>query len=211
MRTFSIVALGSALFSLISIMTFGVNDAGARIPAQIVTGVGFLGAGTIIVQRGNVVGLTTAAGIWAAAAVGMGFGFGLYLLSAGGIVILLVVLRIIGRFTFELEQERHGDAVGRPGGWRQRRRRPDGGWRTPPRTAITREVGMGHGATPKRVDETLADWRDAERELDAAESERESAEEKARAIERIETSVGAVRCRRGGHRGRSAAGDARRE
>jgi putative Mg2+ transporter-C (MgtC) family protein len=96
-RTFSIVALGSALFSVISIMTFGVSDAGARIPAQIVTGVGFLGAGTIIQQRGSVVGLTTAAGIWAAAAVGMGFGFGLYLLSAGGIVILLVVLRIVGR------------------------------------------------------------------------------------------------------------------
>jgi putative Mg2+ transporter-C (MgtC) family protein len=97
-RTFSIVALGSALFSIISIMTFGIGDAGARIPAQIVTGVGFLGAGTIIQQRGSVVGLTTAAGIWAAAAVGMGFGFGLYLLSAGGIVILLVLLRIVGRF-----------------------------------------------------------------------------------------------------------------
>lgn len=96
-RTFSIVALGSALFTLISIVAFGEGDAGARIPAQIVTGIGFLGAGTIIVQRGNVVGLTTAAGIWAAAAVGMGFGLGLYLLSAGGLVILLVVLRVVGR------------------------------------------------------------------------------------------------------------------
>jgi len=115
-RTFSIVALGSALFSLISIMTFGINDAGARIPAQIVTGVGFLGAGTIIVQRGSVVGLTTAAGIWAAAAAGMGFGFGLYLLSAGGIVILLVVLRIMGRFFAELSPAQHGGANGEAGG-----------------------------------------------------------------------------------------------
>jgi putative Mg2+ transporter-C (MgtC) family protein len=98
-RTFSIVALGSAFFSIVSILTFGVNDAGARIPAQVVTGVGFLGAGMIIQQRGNVVGLTTAAGIWAAAAVGMGFGFGLYLLSAGGVVILLVLLRLVGRLT----------------------------------------------------------------------------------------------------------------
>jgi putative Mg2+ transporter-C (MgtC) family protein len=101
-RTFSIVALGSALFTLISIMAFGEDDAGARIPAQIVTGIGFLGAGTIIVHRGNVFGLTTAAGIWAAAAVGMGFGLGLYLLSAGGIVILLVVLRLVGRFMVEV-------------------------------------------------------------------------------------------------------------
>ena len=46
-----------------------------------VTGVGFLGAGAIIQQRGNVVGLTTAAGIWAAAAIGMGFGFGLFIIS----------------------------------------------------------------------------------------------------------------------------------
>jgi putative Mg2+ transporter-C (MgtC) family protein len=95
-RTFSIVALGSALFCVVSIMTFGVDDAGARIPAQIVTGIGFLGAGVIIQQRGNVVGLTTAAGIWAAAAAGMGFGLGLYLVAAGGVVILLVLLRLIG-------------------------------------------------------------------------------------------------------------------
>lgn len=100
-RTFSIVALGSALFTLISIVAFGEGNAGSRIPAQIVTGVGFLGAGTILVQRGNVIGLTTAAGIWAAAAVGMGFGLGLYLLSAGGIVILLVVLRVVGRLVVD--------------------------------------------------------------------------------------------------------------
>ncbi len=112
-RTFSLVALGSALFSVIGIMMFGVNDAGARIPAQIVTGVGFLGAGTIIVQRGNVVGLTTAAGIWAAAAVGMGFGFGLYILSAGGVVIMLVVLRIIGRFVASIEDDRNAHGADR--------------------------------------------------------------------------------------------------
>jgi putative Mg2+ transporter-C (MgtC) family protein len=109
-RTFSIVALGSALFSIVSIITFGVNDAGARIPAQIVTGVGFLGAGTIIQQRGNVIGLTTAAGIWAAAAVGMGFGFGLYVLSAGGLLILLGVLRLVGRLANEHGPSHHADA-----------------------------------------------------------------------------------------------------
>ena len=74
-RTFSIVALGSTMFSLIGLMTFGQTDAGARIAAQVVTGVGFLGAGTILHNRGNVIGLTTAAGVWGSAAVGMGFGF----------------------------------------------------------------------------------------------------------------------------------------
>lgn len=111
-RTFSIVALGSALFGLIGLMTFGVNDAGARIAAQIVTGIGFLGAGTIIQQRATVLGLTTAAGIWGAAAIGLGFGFGLYILSIGGTVIMLALLRIIGRFLPASEDDRqHVDAA----------------------------------------------------------------------------------------------------
>jgi putative Mg2+ transporter-C (MgtC) family protein len=114
-RTFSIVALGAALFSTLSIMTFGEGDAGSRIPAQIVTGVGFLGAGVIIQQRGGVVGLTTAAGIWAAAAVGMGLGFGLYVLSGGGIAILLILLRIVGRLpTDERQVRRNADVAAWP-------------------------------------------------------------------------------------------------
>lgn len=96
LRTYSIVAMGSAFFSLVGLMTFGQNDAGARIAAQVVTGVGFLGAGTILHYRGNVVGLTTAAGIWGAAAIGMGFGFGLYILSIGGSLVMLAILRIFG-------------------------------------------------------------------------------------------------------------------
>jgi putative Mg2+ transporter-C (MgtC) family protein len=109
-RTFSIVALGSALFSLVGILTFGIGDAGARIPAQVVTGVGFLGAGTILHHRGNVIGLTTAAGIWGAAAVGMGFGFGLYILSAGGTAIMLTLLRIIGRMATPHDADRAIDS-----------------------------------------------------------------------------------------------------
>jgi putative Mg2+ transporter-C (MgtC) family protein len=95
-RTYSIVAMGSAFFSLVGLITFGENDAGARIAAQVVTGIGFLGAGTVLHYRGNVVGLTTAAGIWGAAAIGMGFGFGLYILSIGGSLIILVILRVFG-------------------------------------------------------------------------------------------------------------------
>ena len=102
-RTFSIVAMGAAFFSLVGLIAFGENDAGARIAAQVVTGVGFLGAGAILHNRGNVLGLTTAAGIWGAAAVGMGFGFGLYVMSIGGAVLMLGVLRVVGQLMHEAQ------------------------------------------------------------------------------------------------------------
>lgn len=102
-RTFSIVAMGAAFFSLVGLIAFGENDAGARIAAQVVTGVGFLGAGAILHNRGNVLGLTTAAGIWGAAAVGMGFGFGLYVMSIGGAVLMLGVLRVVGQLMHEVK------------------------------------------------------------------------------------------------------------
>ncbi|MGH1526190.1 MgtC/SapB family protein [Leifsonia sp. L25] len=81
LRTHILVGLGSALFTLVS--AFGFTAFGlpatdpSRIAAQIVTGIGFVGAGVIFVNRGNVVGLTTAASIWMTAAVGMACGAGL--------------------------------------------------------------------------------------------------------------------------------------
>ena len=102
-RTFSIVAMGAAFFSLVGLIAFGENDAGARIAAQVVTGVGFLGAGAILHNRGNVLGLTTAAGIWGAAAVGMGFGFGLYVMSVVGAVLMLGILRVVGQLMHEAQ------------------------------------------------------------------------------------------------------------
>jgi putative Mg2+ transporter-C (MgtC) family protein len=96
-RTFSIVALGACLFTLVGALAFGGGDPGSRIASTIVTGVGFLGAGTIIHRRSDVVGLTTAAGLWAAAAVGMAAGVGLYVLAAGGAMLILVILWLIGR------------------------------------------------------------------------------------------------------------------
>ena len=61
------------------------------------TGIGFLGAGTIIQVKDRCEGLTTAAGIWAVAAVGMAFGSGLYVLAIGATVVLLVTIAVIGR------------------------------------------------------------------------------------------------------------------
>ena len=97
-RTFAVVAIGACLFTVASERAFGgANDATSRVVAQIVTGVGFLGAGTIIQVKDRVEGLTTAAGVWSAAAVGMTFGFGLYVLGIGATLVLLVAIAVIGR------------------------------------------------------------------------------------------------------------------
>ena len=97
-RTFAVVAMGACLFTLVGVHAFaGEADAQSRLVAQIVTGIGFLGAGTIIQVRDKVEGLTTAAGIWSVAAVGMAFGFGLYILGAGTTAILLIAFAVIGR------------------------------------------------------------------------------------------------------------------
>src|SRR3989338_643253 len=87
MRTFSLVSLGSALFSIISLYPFAMNGIVSpsvnltHIAAQIVTGVGFIGAGLIIFDKTSVRGVTTAAGLWLAAAIGMAVGFRFYLLA----------------------------------------------------------------------------------------------------------------------------------
>ena len=97
-RTFAVVGIGACLFTVASERAFsGGDDAVSRVVAQIVTGVGFLGAGTIIQVKDRVEGLTTAAGIWSAAAIGMTFGFGLYLLGIGSTLVLLVTIAVIGR------------------------------------------------------------------------------------------------------------------
>ena len=99
-RTFAFVAMGSALFTLGGELAYPDADSSARVVAQIVSGVGFLGAGTILHLRGEaVVGLTTAASIWAAAGVGITCGLGLYVMAVGAAVLLVVALRLddVGR------------------------------------------------------------------------------------------------------------------
>lgn len=91
-RTYSLVGMGAAIFTVVGIVAFGAGDAASRVAAQIVTGIGFLGAGTILHMKRRVVGLTTAAGLWVSAAVGMAIGGGLYLLGiASGIVMFLLL------------------------------------------------------------------------------------------------------------------------
>lgn len=96
-RTHFLVALGSAVFTIISQTGFSGGDP-ARVAAQVVSGIGFLGAGTIIFQRNFIRGLTTAAGLWVTAAVGMACGVGMYLLAACGTALVLLGLEVLYRF-----------------------------------------------------------------------------------------------------------------
>lgn len=91
-RTHTIVCVGSALMMVVSKYAFmGIEADGSRIAAQIVSGIGFLGAGIIMFRGQKMHGLTTAAGVWATAGVGMASGAGLYVVATGATVIIIAV------------------------------------------------------------------------------------------------------------------------
>jgi putative Mg2+ transporter-C (MgtC) family protein len=98
LRTHMLVCVGACLVMIVSI--YGFNDVigphvvldPSRVAAQVVSGIGFLGAGSIILRNEMVKGLTTAASLWAVAAVGLAVGSGLYVPAVGGTVIMLVIL-----------------------------------------------------------------------------------------------------------------------
>jgi len=92
LRTNVLICLGAAVFTVISEKMAGSGDSVTRIAAQIVTGVGFLGAGAVIQDRGGVHGLTTAATIWLVASIGMACGIRLYSLA---IIVTCVSLMIL--------------------------------------------------------------------------------------------------------------------
>jgi putative Mg2+ transporter-C (MgtC) family protein len=92
LRTNILICLGAAVFTIISERMAGDKDSITRIAAQIVTGVGFLGAGAVIQDRGGIHGLTTAATIWLVASVGMACGAKLYQLAGVSTLIAIIVL-----------------------------------------------------------------------------------------------------------------------
>jgi putative Mg2+ transporter-C (MgtC) family protein len=97
LRTHMLVGIGAALFTIMSMTVFPNGDS-SRIASQIVVGIGFLGAGSIIQSnRRGVRGITTAAGIWATAAIGMACGSGVYLLAAIAALLIWFVLSVVGR------------------------------------------------------------------------------------------------------------------
>jgi putative Mg2+ transporter-C (MgtC) family protein len=91
LRTHILVGLGAALFGLLSIEGFQAPDP-SRIAAQVVTGIGFLGAGAIFREGRLVRGLTTAAGLWTVAAIGLAAGAGMFAVAVAATVVTLIVL-----------------------------------------------------------------------------------------------------------------------
>ncbi|HWN99595.1 MAG TPA: MgtC/SapB family protein [Blastocatellia bacterium] len=92
-RTHGMVALGAALFTLITLYGFGAGSDPTRVAAQIVTGIGFIGARAILQARGNVQGLTTAASLWVTAAAGMAVGVRMWGMSLATAVLVFLLLR----------------------------------------------------------------------------------------------------------------------
>lgn len=95
LRTNILIALGSALFTILSISMGHESGTADRIAAQIVTGIGFLGGGAILRSGNTVHGMTTAATIWVNAAIGVAAGMGQYTLATATAVLTLVVLGVL--------------------------------------------------------------------------------------------------------------------
>ena len=94
-RTYAIVAMGACLFTILSRFAGGTHDT-TRIAAQIVSGIGFLGAGVIWHKDGGVEGLTTAASLWGVAAIGMAIGYGFVSIALTSAVMVLIIMELFG-------------------------------------------------------------------------------------------------------------------
>jgi putative Mg2+ transporter-C (MgtC) family protein len=92
LRTNILICVGATLFTVLSVHMTGRSGDPSRIAAQVLTGVGFIGAGTILHTRGAVTGLTSAATLWVVAAIGMALGSGAYVEAVGTTVLVMVVL-----------------------------------------------------------------------------------------------------------------------
>ena len=107
LRTHFIVALGSALFMIISQFAFdGQAHDASRVAAQVVSGIGFIGAGVIIFQKNAVRGITTAAGLWVAAAIGLACGAGMFAVSVAATLMTVFCLEAMHFITL-----RYGDRM----------------------------------------------------------------------------------------------------
>ena len=108
-----LISIGACMFTALGLLpVFGKNVDPTRIAAQIVTGVGFLGAGAIMRQGDDVRGLTTAASIWVAASLGMAVGFGYFaiaLFTTFLVVVMLVAIRPLEMRFFRGRNRRHDD------------------------------------------------------------------------------------------------------
>ena len=115
LRTNILIAIGSALFTILSLSMTGATGDPSRVAGQIVTGIGFLGGGAILRNRDTVHGMTTAATIWVNAAIGVACGTGQYALAATATTLTLVVLVVLPPIETYFE---------RRAGWPDRHRPP---------------------------------------------------------------------------------------
>lgn len=108
LRTFALISMGATLAMILSVyvpqeyMSLKNGDPG-RVAAQVITGVGFLGAGAIIQMKGSVRGLTTAAGIWMVATIGMAVGVGMYLVSCIATLLIIFILVTLEAYMHRLK------------------------------------------------------------------------------------------------------------
>ena len=100
-RTYSLVSLGVTLFTVLALDPRFGGEGATRIISQIIPGIGFIGAGLIIFHQSRVHGLTTAAGIWSMAAIGIAVGMGYYVISIFVTLLSLMVLYLFRRFDIE--------------------------------------------------------------------------------------------------------------
>jgi putative Mg2+ transporter-C (MgtC) family protein len=113
-RTHMLVCLGAALSALIGAYLsvemgeLGINSDAQRTGAQVISGVGFLGAGTILVKKGNsrISGLTTAAGLWATAAIGLAVGYGLYEAAYVTVFVVMLAFTLVSRMEYRMTRKR---------------------------------------------------------------------------------------------------------
>ena len=106
-RTFALISMGATLAMIISIY---IPDPG-RVAAQVITGVGFLGAGAIIQTKGSIRGLTTAAGIWMVAALGLAVGVGLYVIAIISTILILFTLVSLEQYERRTNLDREGKII----------------------------------------------------------------------------------------------------
>ena len=115
LRTHMLVCLGAALSAIIGVMLaeemaeLGINTDVQRTGAQVMSGVGFLGAGTILLKKANtrITGLTTAAGLWATAAIGLSVGYGLYETAFATVFVVMIAFTWVSSVEHRITRKRH--------------------------------------------------------------------------------------------------------
>jgi putative Mg2+ transporter-C (MgtC) family protein len=99
-RPYALIALGSAMFTILSVQGFSQYPGSTALVSQIVSGIGFLGAGLIIFHKEKLEGLTTAAALWAVASVGIAIGLGWYYVSLIATILIFLLLYIVRKVEF---------------------------------------------------------------------------------------------------------------